>query len=1516
MKAHNHYTHFSVLFIFLCFSATSLIAQQPSSFGCRQKHLHEDRLQQDEKYAKKQAQLSKWIYQKSTIPNREKSNEVHQIPVVIHIIHLSAENSEAEETSNPTNAQIRIAMEHLNEAFRNTGNYAADGRGANDSNNPDADLLKSVDVGIEFCLAQRDINDEATSGILRYESDEFSNLDETEDDAMKAWVAEQNGDRFPTTDYANVYLVNEICDEGDCGTAGYAYLAGAHGRPFDGIVNEAFWFGTQPEFSTVHIHEFGHYFDLYHTFEEGCTNDDCLLNGDLICDTPPDDAQEPIACESSENSCNTDMQSGPFSIDQEDLYENYMDYSNSRCNNTFTQGQKDRMRLALEGIRSSLLSSKGCIPLSDEEVALAEIVVPNGSICTNDFQPMIRVENLGTAAITSLSIESTVDGGNAVITDWEGTIGVGEVEFVPLEMNSVADFGTYEFCANILSVNNVADAFMDNNSACANFAYQNPVAELEYCDKFDAAASSLITLQSPAGTQDVLEIADFNTCEDRGAAIMLNTWQQNIPKDGVAKIRLPILDLSEYDNPSLHFHRAYARSFSNTNTLLQILASKDCGLTFDTLYNKTSFDLSTRPSPEVDTWQPKSCNEWAMDSVLLIDYAGEASLQLVFEMSVAPTESAFSDWGNNLYLDDICVRGEICTPLVVNNLNTDFCDELSLTVNNEIEEEEQIGWLISREALIPFESKMEFEQYLNQASLEGDVLMDEVVLLASSEDNKNLKIPSPCSQLSPEETLFVTPFLSENLAEIRDVTINYEDGDYLDGLFNDSLAFLYQTDFPLPGVPPVIVNDPVFTITIEVTDYQSDSTDIQFFFQQNNTDLSLTLQEALAQQGNVGTYVFENADLEGFDPKFGFRIWAFSEANIDFLEWNVTIDIFYKGRAGSTFPSIVNFNNCTIGESIEVSCECEESCALEVAEVLQEAISSCGGNDGRIEIVVNSEANLEYSLDGENWQASPIFENLASGTYLPQIRDADNTDCTAQAAEVILDAPVAPSITNFEAEDVSDCGGLDGQIEVSLLEESEEIEYSLDGENWQIESVFEGLFAGNYDVFVRNVNATNCRDSVLNIEINMPSTPNILEPEIIPVSDCGEEDAILRISTDFDPTEYSLDGENWQASNEFTDLPPSNYFVHVRNANAPSCRTISDFLSILPPNVPDIEDIENVPPSQCGASDGQITIFTDDVAAYEFSIDSGRTWQTSNLFANLSEGDFALQIRVTDSPNCLSEIQNISSSPSNPIDFVVSISSEQETLCKGEMLLFSINISNGVAPYTITYTNGEEVFLLEDYQSGDDIETLFEDATTYEVLSIIDANGCTGEVLESVSFNLGGDECRFATFKGNISTEDGRALADARIELLGDRNEVIMTDEQGDFSLEKIDIEGKYELQISYEGTHILNGLSAFDLQLISRHILNNRLLDSPYKLLAADINNSGSITNADIIELRKILLEIDDKFANNPIWRFMPVQTQSLEANDATSFELQFKDLKPGAQNLNIIAVKIGDVNLSSRLP
>jgi hypothetical protein len=54
-----------------------------------------------------------------------------------------------------------------------------------------------------------------------------------------------------------------------------------------------------------------------------------------------------------------------------------------------------------------------------------------------------------------------------------------------------------------------------------------------------------------------------------------------------------------------------------------------------------------------------------------------------------------------------------------------------------------------------------------------------------------------------------------------------------------------------------------------------------------------------------------------------------------------------------------------------------------------------------------------------------------------------------------------------------------------------------------------------------------------------------------------------------------------------------------------------------------------------------------------------------------------------------------------------------------------------------------------------------------------------------------------------------------------------------------------------YSNADPVNGVSTFDLVLMSKHILGVESLDSPYKLIAADVNRQR-ITTLDMIQIRK----------------------------------------------------------------
>lgn len=278
----------------------------------------------------KTKQIDEQLY--SSLVKKSRFSPPYVLPVVVHIIHQNG-------AENISDTQVLQGINDLNEAFANINYY---------------DQNTGIDTQIEFCLAKQTPEGAATNGINRVNSDLTNLTLETEDLNLKnliRWNAEQ---------YINIWLVAEICSNSSgCGVAGYAYFPSAHGSNIDGIVQEARWFGSNSSNSAVQVHEMGHYLGLKHTFQGGCNNNDCLTDGDQVCDTPPDNSVAAVPCGGSVNSCNTDIESG-FVTDQNDMFWNYMDYGDWDCYSAFTEGQADRMHWHIENIRSSLLESSAC----------------------------------------------------------------------------------------------------------------------------------------------------------------------------------------------------------------------------------------------------------------------------------------------------------------------------------------------------------------------------------------------------------------------------------------------------------------------------------------------------------------------------------------------------------------------------------------------------------------------------------------------------------------------------------------------------------------------------------------------------------------------------------------------------------------------------------------------------------------------------------------------------------------------------------------------------------------------------------------------------------------------------------------------------------------------------------------------------------------------------------------------------------------------------------------------------
>lgn len=526
--------------------------------------------------------------------NKAGHDSVKTIPVVVHVLHIGG-------SENISDAQIQSQIDIMNEDYGKIPFTNGDGNG--------------VDTKVKFCLAKIDPNGNCTNGIVRIYTTLTNH--KTYERAMLKQLS-----FWDNTKYMNIYLVKSITG----GVLGYSSFPG--GPPDeDGMVVRSNVFGNigtaSSSLGRTASHEIGHWFGLYHTFNNGCGTDLCL-DGDYVCDTPPQ-ASPSFNC-SIINSCSNDVP------DVNDQKENYMNYTNDACKNMFTNGQKLRIQATLDTIRTVIWSQANLLATGCDSAYVAP------AIC-------------GVAA-NFVTLTPTVCIGNSVnfmdislndATSWQwsfpgGTATTSTVENPTITYSTLGNFDVQLIASNGTSTDTLV---IPNYITVTSPGIGSP---LPFSENFDSGVFP------PAN----LTINNFDggvTWELDSAASVSPIYSAkidnfiNINYGSSDEIVLPYLDFTTFTGTNLFmtFKWAYARSDPSFSDEMIVLLSTDCGVNFNQVYYRTGNSLVTGPT-QTTPFIPDS-TQWASATILLNTYLVEQYVQVKI-VNV-------TDGGNNLYIDNI-----------------------------------------------------------------------------------------------------------------------------------------------------------------------------------------------------------------------------------------------------------------------------------------------------------------------------------------------------------------------------------------------------------------------------------------------------------------------------------------------------------------------------------------------------------------------------------------------------------------------------------------------------------------------------------------------------------------------------------------------------------------------------------------------------------------------------------------------------------------------------------------------
>ncbi len=582
---------------------------------------------------------------------------IYTIPVVVHVIH----RGEAEgEGSNIPYEQVLDQLETLNLDYRR--------QNADTTNTPAMFQPVAADTRIEFVLALQDPDGFPTNGVVRVEGNEdFYGLNSAS--------TLSNLSYWPSDHYLNIWVAP--LEPGLLGYASFPVsdlegLEDTPDNPFtDGVVISYQYFGSIGNASSQSLgrtttHEIGHFLGLRHIWGDG----DCSVD-DFVEDTPLQ--------ESETNNCPEEK----FSCDNENMFQNYMDYTDDVCMNIFTADQKARMRIVLENSkrRFSLLTSPGLTPptLTDNDAGINSIISPAPSECDGTITPEAVLLNAGENTLTSYTVELFLQGN--LVEEKQGTSNLETGESTTLTFNTLNlgenpdFFDNYEISIVVTQANGEVDENTGNNEKSVAFIIPQQ-GELPVAEDFEDPESTFLTQAIIRNPDNVTtwELVDAPGFGEDNQALYLNFYDYESAFGEKDELYTATYDFSNLESATLKFRYAYAPFLDDDEAKLdafRVGVSLDCGATLDSLiFDEAGEDLATVPAIN-QSFVPESRADWKTVELPLDTFLGQNNVQIAF--------IGVNDYGNNLYLDDIQIITQVARDVDVAIARIDMPPVLSCT---------------------------------------------------------------------------------------------------------------------------------------------------------------------------------------------------------------------------------------------------------------------------------------------------------------------------------------------------------------------------------------------------------------------------------------------------------------------------------------------------------------------------------------------------------------------------------------------------------------------------------------------------------------------------------------------------------------------------------------------------------------------------------------------------------------------------------------------------------------------
>ena len=1261
-------------------------------------------------------------------PQGSGSRAVITIPVVFHVLYNTAAQNIADSFCIAQIAQLNLDYARLNTDAANT---------------PAPFAAVAANTNIQFCLAVRDPNGAATTGIIHKATTVTSF---STNDAAK--YSAQGGDNaWPAASYLNIWS----CNLGG-GLLGYSQFPGGAAAT-DGCVILYNSIGSmlRPTTATPYnlgrtvTHEVGHWLNLYHIWGD----DGGACTGSDNCADTPNQGSENYGCPTYPLTDNCTATSPGV------MFMNYMDYVDDGCMNMFSQNQAQRMQanFASGGARTGILSSQGCVsvgPPCAVATGLTTTAITSTSATyswaavTGASSYVLQYRVVGTTTWTSVTVSGLTYTINGLTpnTNYEWQVETkcsnsgtslfsGSATFVTAGP-PVAKFG-----ANVLTSCTGIINFTDSSTGTPtqwswNFGdgtfstLQNPQHEYFTNGTFTVALTASNTYGTNTATKTnyitvnkpAAPTATGGSHCGPGSVTLSSTATDTIKWYANATDVTPVSVSNPFVTPSLSTTTTYYAEEITAGPVSEVGPVANT-----TLGSGGYFSNATSQYEIFSTYAP--CT---LVSVLV--YAQAAGARVIALRDSAG--NVLQSYNATLAAGANTVTLNFVLP-VANNLQLGITGTANLYRNNAV----TTGYPFTLPGLVSITTSSAgtgYYYFLYNWQIKGGTCT-------------SLRAPVVATITAGLTTNVSTTNVSCYGATTGSSTLNVSGGSpaytYLwsNGQTTATLSNVGQGTYTVTvsdaascsGTQSVSISQPTqlllnATITNATCGLNNGSATAvtsggspSYTFHWNNNATSSAISNLSA-----GTYtvtvtdnhncsvstsaaIITSGSLNLSTTNNGVSCFGANDAVISVSASGGTPAYTYLWAGGQTGYQLSNLGTGTYSVTASDASGCSASQTITVTQPAQLQVvtrvtnASCGQSNGSVTTsVAGGTPNYAYAWD--NGSTASAINNLSSGTY--NVTVTDNKGCQASASATVINTG-ALSLTTSQG-DAQCYGSANGTAGVSATGGSPA--YTYVWSNGVSAQTISNLTAGNYIVTVTD--AGSCT-STASVSISQPTQINITSHTTQPLCS-GSSNGSIFVTANGGAGSYSYVWSNTATGSTISNIPAGNYTVTVTDAsNCTTSGTIN--LSGTQPFSTSFSTINVV----CnGQANGSTTLtVVGGTPGYSYSWNNGNT--TSNI-SNLAAGTYL--VTITDANNCSSTSSVIISQPA-AIGITTTSTASVTGQSNGTATVQTV--TGAVSPYTVNWSTGDSTLTASNLAGG-----------TYTV-TLTDANGCQQTATVTVSVIMG-----------------------------------------------------------------------------------------------------------------------------------------------------------------------------------